>query len=60
MNQNEYEIRKKYCPAKQKNVIVKVYHTEGNPEECTEQSECLKDGGCQNQYLHSSDSSFQL
>lgn len=55
INENEYEIRKKYCPSRRKNVIVKVFHGNGESEECTERTVCEADGGCSNQYLHSSD-----
>lgn len=57
INENEYEIRKKYCPAQRKNVIVKVYHGAMDNEECTEQSLCQTTGGCRNEYLHTSDNS---
>lgn len=52
LNENEYEIRKKYCPALQKNVIVKVYYGKAPLEECTEAVRCRESGGCRNEYLH--------
>lgn len=55
INDNEYEIRKKYCPAQRKNIIVKVFYGKTTCEECLERSECDKTGGCRNEYLHSSD-----
>lgn len=56
INENEYEIRKKYCPSQRKNVIVKVYHGASAREECTERTACESGGGCTNRYLHSSES----
>ena len=56
-NENEYEIRKKYCPAQRKNVIVKVFYGAVISEECTEKSNCEANGGCTNEYLHSPDNS---
>ena len=53
INENEYEIRKKYCPALRKNVIVKVFYREQAWEECTERAACDGAGGCRNQYLQS-------
>lgn len=55
VNENEYDIRKKYCPALRKNVIVKVYYGKNPPEECTEAEHCRERGGCRNEYLHSSE-----
>ncbi len=55
INENEYEIRKKYCPSQRKNVIVKVYYGTSACEECTERSACEANGGCTNGYLQSSD-----
>lgn len=52
----DYDVRKKYCPAKQKNVVVKVHHP-GGAEECTERQGCETDGGCRNAYLHSAEGS---
>lgn len=46
-----YDIRKKYCPVRQRNVIIRVRHP-GGTEECTEQILC---GKCANVYLHSAD-----
>lgn len=56
-HETEYEICKKYCPALQKNVIIKVYHGVMQNEECTEQDLCSATGGCRNEYLHSADNS---
>ncbi len=55
LNENEYEIRKKYCPSLGKNVIVKVYFGEQSEEECTERTICEAGGGCTNPYLQSTD-----
>ncbi len=55
INESEYEIRKKYCPAQRKNVIIKVFYGEFAREECLEHSACEEAGGCRNEYLHNSD-----
>ncbi len=55
VNENQYEIRKKYCPSQQKNVIVRVYFGEFAHEECTELTNCQANGGCTNDYLQSED-----
>ena len=47
-----YRIREKFCPTRQKNVIVRVTHPGGH-EECTERHLCEK---CTNAYLQSADS----
>ncbi len=49
--ENQYEIRKKYCPARMRNVIIKVYFGERIREECTETRDCETLGGCTNLYL---------
>ncbi|MBO5213815.1 MAG: hypothetical protein J6B86_03490 [Clostridia bacterium] len=54
-SENQYEIRKKYCPSRQKNVIIRVYFGECAHEECTEFSRCQANGGCTNGYLQSVD-----
>lgn len=54
-NESEYEVRKKYCPALRRNVIIKVFFGEFAREECIENPFCKELGGCKNQYLHSSD-----
>ncbi len=50
-DENQYEIRKKYCPSRKKNVIIKVYFEQGPREECTERQGCEALGGCTNRYL---------
>ena len=58
--ENEYEVRKKYCPALRKNVIVKVRFGESGKEECTEQGNCDRRGGCANPYFQRDSSSHSL
>ncbi|MBO5221928.1 MAG: hypothetical protein J6C26_06420 [Clostridia bacterium] len=60
INENEYEVRKKYCPSLRKNVIIKVYYGAAHTEECTERSVCEGQGGCTNRYLHSDSASHSL
>ncbi len=57
IHENEYEIRKKYCPSQGKNVIVKVFFGNSSGEICTEQGTCDANGGCTNRYLQSPDNS---
>lgn len=55
VNENEYEIRKKYCPSYKRNVFVRVYHGVTVREECSERDNCNAKGGCTNAYLQSED-----
>lgn len=55
VNENEYEVRKKYCPSHKKNVFVRVYHGASPREECSERDNCIANGGCTNLYLQSED-----
>ena len=58
--ENEYEVRKKYCPALRKNVIVKVGFGTNRREECTERQFCDRQGGCANPYFQGESSSHSL
>lgn len=54
-SENDFEVRKKYCPSLRKNVIVKVQFGPVPREECTERIFC--EGGCTNPYLQRDSSS---
>ena len=56
-HQNEFDIRKRYCPSVKKNVIVKIYYGECAGEICTEHHLCEANGGCTNRYLQPEDRS---
>ena len=55
--ENDYEVRKKYCPSLRKNVIVKVQFGPTRQEECTERAFCEEQGGCTNPYAQRDSSS---